>query len=83
MEFQIEESDKARRSDIAESRSMLVQAHDRISTIVKNEDFSDALSRFKRGVVDWKRLDVNQFGELLMYDADVGVLDIKAPLRVS
>ncbi|KAK4444815.1 hypothetical protein QBC34DRAFT_414377 [Podospora aff. communis PSN243] len=81
MELQIDESDKARRSDIAESRSILVQAHERISTIVKYEDLSASLTRLKLGVFSWKRPEIDHFGKLLMYDAEVGVLDIRTPFR--
>ncbi|KAK0614075.1 hypothetical protein B0T14DRAFT_295006 [Immersiella caudata] len=76
MELQIEEPDEARSSDIAKSRTTLIEARDRISRTVKREDLSDVLLRLKRDMVDWKRLDVDQFGELLMYDAKVEMLHI-------
>ena len=83
MELQIEGSDDARLSDIAESRRILVEAHNNLSKIVKRADLSSEVFRLKQDLVDWKRLDVNQFGELLMYDAKVGGSDILKPQRVS
>ena len=70
-------------SDIAESRRVLIEAHDEVSKIIKRADLSSEVLRLKQDLVDWKHLDINQFGELLMYDAKVGVLDILKPQRVS
>ena len=83
LELQIEGSDDARLSDIAESRRILIEAHDEVSKIIKRADLSSEVLRLKQDLVDWKHLDINQFGELLMYDAKVGVLDILKPQRVS
>ncbi|KAK4209267.1 hypothetical protein QBC37DRAFT_391391 [Rhypophila decipiens] len=81
LEQQIDDADTTRKSDISESRKIILRAHEEISRIAKQEDLSGELSHLRRDMTDWKRLAINKFGELLMYDASVRVLDIRMPQR--
>ncbi|KAM7215680.1 hypothetical protein V8F06_008971 [Rhypophila decipiens] len=79
LEHHIEDSDTARKRDVSESRKILLQAHEEISEIVKQEDLSDEFSHLRRDMADWKGLDISKVGELLMYDASVGLLGVRMP----
>ncbi|KAM7203201.1 hypothetical protein V8F20_004143 [Naviculisporaceae sp. PSN 640] len=77
LEHHIDDSHTFRKQDISESRKVLLEAHAKISKAIKQEDLSHEFSNLRREMLDWGRLDLNQFGELLMYDDRVGVLDIR------
>ncbi|KAK1749688.1 hypothetical protein QBC47DRAFT_333265 [Echria macrotheca] len=79
MEYHIVDPYDIRRLDIAESKDILIRAHEEISRIVKREDLSCVVACLKQHVVDRKGYELEQFGDLLLYDDGVEVLHIQAP----
>ncbi|KAK3357849.1 hypothetical protein B0T25DRAFT_540378 [Lasiosphaeria hispida] len=73
--------DDALRRDITESKGILQQAYEEISRIVKQEDLSDIVSDLKIRVLDWKHYNINQFGDLILYDDAVEVMNMEDMVR--